>query len=141
MANPLRVYFWMLGQDSRLGYLREWGFRPLTRGVYEHQGLYLHQLGLSLAQGLLYSRPPGCFFRVPPGTLPNPDEEPAYPRVSFQGGWKDLWPYLRRYESWLECRNPGYRASLLRICPPALRPLRRAFREAFQIDEIGAFSE
>ena len=43
MKNPFRVYFWMLGQDARLGLLREWGFERQEGSVYRRGPLMLHQ--------------------------------------------------------------------------------------------------
>lgn len=130
--NPLRVYFWMLGQDVRFGLLTQGGFQQLGRSLYRRGSLWLHQLGLSLEEeGLVYLRSQGQFYRVPPGTVP--PELPAEARpLPFKQGWQQLRPHLEAYEHWVGSSRPSYRQKLLRICPPALRPLRRKWREAFQ---------
>lgn len=131
MANPLRIYFWMLGQDVRLGLLTEGGFQQAGRALYRRGSLWLHQLGLSLeSEGLIYLRAEGRFYTVPIGTVPPELPDAARP-IAFAKGWQILRPHLSEYESWLSGRRPNYRRALLRICPPALRPLRRKWKEAF----------
>lgn len=131
MANPLRVTFWMLGQDVRLGLLSQGGFSHAGPALYRRGSLWLHQLGLSLEkEGLLYLRADGRFYRVPPGTVPPSLPATASP-IPFRQGWAELRPHLVEYEEWLHRHRPSYRQRLLRICPPALRPLRRRWREEF----------
>lgn len=121
LANPLRVYFWMLGQDARLGLLTQGGFERMGPSIYRRGALWLHQLGLSLPdEGLSYQRPDGRFYRQPTGTP-----------LPFAPAWQMLRPHLQEYEEWVCCARPNYRKKLLRICPPALRPLRRKWCEAF----------
>jgi len=110
-ANFLRVYFWMLGQDVRLGVLEKGGFEKLQPGVYQLGSLRLFQLGLSLPDGLCYDRPSGRFVN---------------------GDFQQLWPHLAPYEQWVGETRPDYRKRLLRICPPHLRPLRHLWRKRFQ---------
>lgn len=92
--------------------------------------LVLHQLGLTLEEGLLYRRECGRFYLVPRSTLP-----PALPAsavaLPWRQGWESLWPHLRPYEDWVRRQRPGYRNRLLRIRPPQLRPQRRKWKEIF----------
>ncbi len=131
LARPLRVYFWMLGQDARLGLLRQAGFQHRGVALYQRGSLWIHQLGLSLeAEGLLYSRAEGRFFSVPPGSIP-PEVPEKSVEISYRKGWNKLRHHLEDYENWLATHYPNYRKRLLRICPPALRPMRRKWRAAF----------
>ena len=130
LANPLRVYFWMLGQDARLGLLRRAGFEHVGPSLYRRGPLWIHQLGLSLQEGLLYSRADCRFYVVPPGSRPPEPPDGSLP-IAYDKGWQKLRPVLEDYENWVATNHPDYRKRLLRICPPGLRPIRRKWRDAF----------
>lgn len=132
MKNPFRVYFWMLGQDARLGLLREWGFERQEGSVYRRGPLMLHQLGLTLEDDLLYERSSGRFFQVSPGWLP-PEPPKGVRALAFHSSMERLLPHWIPYEAWVEQRmGPDYRRRLLRLCPPLLRPLRQHWKRAFR---------
>ena len=123
----------MLGQDARLGLLAQGGFQRVGPSLYRRGHLWLHQLGLSLAQeGILYSRADTRFYRVPAGTVP-PEVPADSAPLPFHQGWQKLCSHLREYENWVASHRPDHRQRLLRICPPALRPLRRKWKEAFRL--------
>lgn len=121
----------MLGQDARLDLLTQGGFQHVGPSLYRRGNLWLHQLGLSLAEeGILYSREEGRFYRVPPGTIP-PEIPAGSSPLPFREGWQKLRAHLAEYENWITSHRPDHRQRLLRLCPPALRPLRRKWKETF----------
>lgn len=131
VKNPFRVYFWMLGQDARLGLLRDWGFRPVAPGVYGCGEVRLHQLGMVVEGELLYLRSSARFYSVPSGTLPPelPSEARPLPLRSALGR---VLPHWQAYEHWVQGQmGREYRRRLLRLCPPLLRPLRQHWKREF----------
>lgn len=125
----------MLGQDVRLGLLAQGGFEKAAPALYRRESVWLHQLALSSHDGIYYSREKSRFFEVAPGTLPPQLPEDAKP-LKYREGWRRLRHHLLEYENWLQRVRPGYRARLLRICPQALRPYRRAWRQDFLNIEV-----
>lgn len=130
MANPLHVYFWMLGQDARLGLLTQAGFVRCGPALYRKGPLWLHQRGLALTEGLLYRRDGGRFYQVASDSIPPELPEQATP-LPFRQGWAQLSPHLQDYEGWVNRVRPDYRKQLLRICPPALRSQRWQWKQRF----------
>lgn len=136
--NPLRVQFWLWGQDVLRGYLGAFGFdkypSPTGRGssLYRkgHIGLHSSAAWLGTPQGVLvYSRPAEGFFLL--------EDEQALPLLPPKARPVDrLWglgalgPFVLTYEAWIaQHAAPGYRKGLLASLPPAVRRDRLAWED------------